>query len=260
MITQWKIATCNTRGMNNSAKQEDIIKWHIQKQHTITCISETRLNETTAKWLKNKNKEVNILHTTNSDDTNGSGAGIIINRTLLPHIHQIKEQPGRCLTIILKFKNKVSIAISSIYGKANRDKKITREITKHLQQHHQHSTHSIIAGDFNEQRLKPKGLLKWMNAHQLTNLAKLYKKESQPTWTNGHSETTIDYIWLSHHLASQTTSLNIQNTNPHFDTNHQSITTTLHITQIQPQPNTRTRRKKRKIFNLRDIPEETWKK
>ena len=132
MITQWKIATCNTRGMNNPAKQEDIIIWHIQKQHTITCISETRLNETTAKWLKNKNKEVTILHTTNSDDTNGSRAGIIINRTLLPHIHQIKEQSGRCLTIILKFKNKVSIAISSIYDKANRDKKITREITKHL--------------------------------------------------------------------------------------------------------------------------------
>ena len=154
----------------------------------------------------------------------------------------------------------MSITISSIYGKANCDKKITREITKHLQQYYQHSTHSIIAGDFNEQRPKPKGLLKWMNAHQLINLAKLYKKESQPTWTNDHSETTIDYIWLSYNLASQTTSLNIQNTNPYFDTDHQSITTTLHITQIQPQPNTRTRRKKRKIFNLRDIPEETWKK
>src|SRR4051812_47397928 len=139
MTTQWKIATCNTRGMNNPAKQEDIIKWHIQKQHTITCISETRLNETTAKWLKNQNKEVTILHTTNPDDINGSGAGIIINRTLLSHIHHIKKLPGRCLTIVLKFKHKVTITISSIYGKANCDKKITRDITKHLQQHHQHS-------------------------------------------------------------------------------------------------------------------------
>ena len=95
-------------------------------------MSETRLNHTTAKWLKNQHKEVTILHTTNPDDINGSGTGIIINRILLPHIYYIKELPGRCLTIVLKFKHKVSITISSIYGKANRDKKITREITKHL--------------------------------------------------------------------------------------------------------------------------------
>ena len=150
MSHKWKIAACNVRGMNYPAKQQDIFTWHNTQQHTITCISETRLNQQSARFLKHQNPQTIFIHTLDPQDTNGSGTGIIINRNLAPHIHSINEVPGRCITIQLKFKAKVNVTISSIYGKANRDKKIARDITKHLHKHYQHITHSVIAGDFNE--------------------------------------------------------------------------------------------------------------
>ena len=105
--------------MNHPAKQQDIINWHNTQQHTITCISKTRLNQQTATFLKHQDPYITFIYTSNPLDTNGSGTGIIINRKLTPHIHSINEVPGRCITIQLKFKHKIDITISSIYGKAN---------------------------------------------------------------------------------------------------------------------------------------------
>ena len=119
MKDKWKIAICNVRGMNQPAKQQDIIEWHNFQQHTITCISETRLNQQSATFLKNQNSQTTFIHTSDPQDINGSGTGIIINRNLAPHIHSINEVPGRCITIQLKFKHKTDVTISSIYGKAN---------------------------------------------------------------------------------------------------------------------------------------------
>src|SRR5215204_1919040 len=187
--------------MNQPAKQEDIIQWHIDNNHTITYISKTRLSQQQARFLKHKHLHTTFIHTSNSTDVNGSGAAIIINQNLTSHLHSIHEVPGRCITIQLKFKHKTSVTVSGIYGKANWDKRITCTITQHLQQQHQHSTHSIIAGDFNEHHNHPKGLLKWLHSNHLVNCARLYNKENEPIWTNGHSKTTIDFIWLSPNLA-----------------------------------------------------------
>src|SRR3954468_21151381 len=160
MSYNWKIAACNVRGMNYPAKQQDILEWYNTQQHTITCISETRLNQQTATFLKYQNSQTTFIHTSDPQDINGSGTGIIINRNLTPHIHSINEVPGRCITIQLKFKYKTDVTISSIYGKANQDKKTARDITKHLLKHHQHSKYSIITGDFNENLQQPKIILK----------------------------------------------------------------------------------------------------
>ncbi|KAG9305301.1 hypothetical protein G9A89_007796 [Geosiphon pyriformis] len=39
----WKMATCNIRGINNSAKQEDIIYWHKNMDNVISVVTETKL-------------------------------------------------------------------------------------------------------------------------------------------------------------------------------------------------------------------------
>src|SRR3954465_15933451 len=132
MTEQWKIGTCNTRGLNNQDKQNDVTEWHIDNHMTITSITETRTNNMTNKFLKNHNKEVLIYSTSDPNDINGSGAAIIINRNLGAHIHEIIEESGRAITLILKFKRKTNIAITSIYNKANRDKRISRQIIEHL--------------------------------------------------------------------------------------------------------------------------------
>ena len=59
-----------------------------------------------------------------------------------------------------------------------------------------------------------------MQAWNLINIAKLYRLEHQPTWSNDHSESTIDYIWMNPNMANKTTTLQIESVEEHFSTNH----------------------------------------
>ena len=122
MTEQWKLGTINVRGLNNQDKQDDTIEWRTSNKMTISSIIETRTNEITNRFLKNHYREVLIYTITDPKDINGSGTAILINKTLSAHIHNVQEVPGRAITLTLKFKNKVTVTITSIYNKANNDK------------------------------------------------------------------------------------------------------------------------------------------
>ena len=129
---QWKLDTVNVRGLNNQDKQDDITEWHSNNKFTISSIIEIRTNEITNRFLKNHYKEILIYATTDPKDINGSSTAILINKTLSAHIHKVQEVPGRAITLTLKFKNKVTVTITSIYNKANKDKRISHQIIDHL--------------------------------------------------------------------------------------------------------------------------------
>ena len=243
-MNDWKIATTNARGINNSKKQQDITKWHQENQHTISIITKTRLKLPTAQFLKKQHPKLIQLHSTDPNNPNGSGVAIIINRTLAPHIHQISEVPGRCITVHMKFKGKITITITGIYNQANKDKNTAHSITKHLQHHHQHSTHSIIGGDFNESISKPRILLKWIKKMKYTNLAKLFKQEQTPTWTNGNTNSTINFIWTSHNLATHTNQFTVNSTNNFFSSDYQAITCNINLISITQQRHLKLKRKR----------------
>src|SRR4051794_14174736 len=116
---QWKLGTINVRGLNNQDKQDNIIEWHTSNNITISGITETRTNEITNRFLKNHYKEILIYATTDPKDINGLGTAIIIDKTLSAHIHNIQEVLGRTITLTLKFRNRITITITSIYNKAN---------------------------------------------------------------------------------------------------------------------------------------------
>jgi Endonuclease-reverse transcriptase len=257
-MNNWKIATTNARGMNNPEKQQDIIKWHQENQHTISIITETRLKPLTAQYLKKYHPEILQLHSTDPNNPNGSGVAIIINRTLAPHIHQISETAGRCITIHLKFAGKITLTITGIYNQANKNKNTGHSITKHLQHHHQHSTHSIIGGDFNESITKPRILLKWIKKMKYVNLAKIFKQTQTPTWSNGMTHSTIDFIWTSHNLAIHSNQFIINSTNHFFNSDHQAISTKIDFTSISRQIHPKLKRKRRKIFDLSNITPDKW--
>src|SRR3954469_582457 len=107
--------------MNNPDKQNDIMRWHTENEHTISILTETRINNNTATFWKKRFPEQVIFHTDNSQDINGSGVAIVINRDLASHIYQISEISGRCISIILRFRRGVSVAVSGIYNKGNGD-------------------------------------------------------------------------------------------------------------------------------------------
>src|SRR4051812_5705144 len=257
-MNNWKIATINTRGLNNPEKQQDIIKWHQHNQHTISIIMETRLKPPTAQFLKKQHPDILQLHTTDPNNPNGLGVGIIINRLFAPHIHQITEVPGRCITIHLKFTGKITLTITGIYNQANKDKNTAHSIIKHLQHQHQHSTHSIIGGDFNEPITKPRILLKWIKKMKYINLAKILKQDQTSTWTNGIIHSTIDFIWTSHSLATHTNQFTINSSTQFFNSDHKVITTQINLTSIIQHNHSNLKRKRRKIFDLTNIEPEKW--
>ena len=179
---------------------------------TISSITETRTNEITNRFLKNHYKEVLIYATTDSNDINGSGTAIIIDKTLSAHIHNVQEVPGRAITLTLKFKNRITMAITSIYNKANRDKRISREIIDHLKQN-EHIENQIIMGDLNENQRTKGPILKYLgNNSNLVNIATITEQENQPTWQRGTSKSTLDYIWTTPSILSNLTDFGIHNT------------------------------------------------
>ena len=164
---------------------------------TISSITETRTNKITNRFLKNHYREVLIYATTDPKDTNGSGTAILINKTLSAHIHNVQEVPGRAITLTLKFKNKVTVTITSIYNKANKDKRISRQIIDHLKLN-EHIENQVIMGDLNENQKSKGPILRYLEGTgNLTNIATINSQENQPTWQRGTSTSTIDYIWTT---------------------------------------------------------------
>ncbi|KAG9289464.1 hypothetical protein G9A89_008025 [Geosiphon pyriformis] len=74
----WKIAMCNVCGLNNSAKQDDVIRWHKNMGNLVSIFTESK--------LKGK------------------------------HVYKISEVSGQLLSIKLLFKNKLSVSILGIYA------------------------------------------------------------------------------------------------------------------------------------------------
>ena len=256
MIAKWKIGTCNIRGLNNQDKQDDTINWHIENHLTISSITETRTSPLTNRFLKNHYKEVLIYATTDPDDINGSGIAIIIDRALSAHIYEIQEVPGRTITLVIKFKGKVSIAITSIYNKANRDKRISRRITEHLEKLN-NIQYQIIMSDFNENQSKSGPISKFLKKKNMVNLARLEGKETENTWYSGNRVSTIDYIWTTATMAGKFTNFGIHDPEEWLDTDHRALIATMDTEELEHRK-IKPRKKHRKIFNIRKARDKNW--
>ncbi|KAG9307744.1 hypothetical protein G9A89_023309 [Geosiphon pyriformis] len=81
----WKIAMCNVRRMNNSAKQEDIIHWHRNMNSLVSIITETKLKDKVQPWIANKFDGVWVFVSGLDSGYLGSGVAIIMNNTLAKH-------------------------------------------------------------------------------------------------------------------------------------------------------------------------------
>src|SRR5436309_2122520 len=119
MMYEWKIATINVQGINLQAKRDDIIEWYWKKENTISSLTETKIPRSTADYIKKQYKDIIIFSTTDDENINSSGTSIIINSNLSTHIHQITAIPGRTITLLLKFRGRTSIAITSVYNSSS---------------------------------------------------------------------------------------------------------------------------------------------
>ncbi|KAG9304382.1 hypothetical protein G9A89_019944 [Geosiphon pyriformis] len=114
----WKIAMCNIRGMNNPAKQADVICWHKEMDNMISIITETKLKGRIHSWIANRFPGVHVFVSSLNSGYLGSGVAIVMNIALTKHVCKISKIPGRLLSVRLLFKNKLSVSVLGLYAGA----------------------------------------------------------------------------------------------------------------------------------------------
>ncbi|KAG9297048.1 hypothetical protein G9A89_000427, partial [Geosiphon pyriformis] len=82
----WKIVMCNVKGLNNSAKQDDVIHWHKEINNMISIITETKLRGKIHSWIMNKFDNVWVFISGLDSGHLCSGVVIIMNNSLARHV------------------------------------------------------------------------------------------------------------------------------------------------------------------------------
>ncbi|KAG9304462.1 hypothetical protein G9A89_020026 [Geosiphon pyriformis] len=220
------VVTCNVRGMNNPAKQRDIIYWHKEMNNLVFIITETKLKDKVCPWIINKFDSVRVFTSGMDSGYLGSGIAIIMNNFLASHMCKVSEVSGWILFVKLLFKNKLSVMILGLYAGASlvvwfsQAGNINSLIAKAVNE----SFFVILGGDFNED-----------NSHKCTSFRKCFDLslvnalarssfDKILTWYNFCSVAkTIDYMFISLNLVNAIVDHNVASVKDYFNTNYMAI-------------------------------------
>ncbi|KAG9299548.1 hypothetical protein G9A89_020719 [Geosiphon pyriformis] len=100
------VATCNVRGMNNPAKQENIVRWHKDIDNLVSIFMETKLKNKACPWLVDKFDDVCVFSSGLNSGYVGADVAIVINRFLAKYVYKISE-------------NKLLVSILELYAGAS---------------------------------------------------------------------------------------------------------------------------------------------
>ena len=132
----------------------------------------------------------------------GTGTGIILKKPLGDHIYKIEEKEGRLISLYMKFKGKITIQVTGIYGVASKDPLAlqTKELLNNTLNHITNNNNlHIIAGDINEDREHHRqtdtlDLLDSKNLFDITS----NMDNANFTWQNSNRHTQTSGLHLRH--------------------------------------------------------------
>ncbi|KAG9305598.1 hypothetical protein G9A89_001659, partial [Geosiphon pyriformis] len=188
----WRVATCNIRGINNPAKQKDIICWHKDMNNLIFII----INKFSSVWVFTS--ELDSGHM-------GSGVAIIMNIFLVQHVCKVSEMPGQLLSIKLLFKNKLSVLILGLYIGASSVVRFsqTGKINSFIAKTVNKVFFVVLGRDFNEDSVHKCASFKRCLDLGLVNSLLGSPVVKVFTWENLRGvKKTIDYILVSSNLVN----------------------------------------------------------
>ncbi|KAG9305670.1 hypothetical protein G9A89_022592 [Geosiphon pyriformis] len=172
----WKIATCNAHGINVSAKQKDIVCWHIDSENMVFIVTET-------KFL-------------------GAGVIIIVNNSLAHHVSKVEEVPGCFFSVQLLFKDKLSVVILGLYVGASAETRFGQacEINSFIAKTANSFTFMVLGGDFNEDGSRKSASLKFCSDLGLVNSFSGHPL-SLSSALAGHEITSVSDFFNTNHNA-----------------------------------------------------------
>ncbi|KAG9296571.1 hypothetical protein G9A89_015163 [Geosiphon pyriformis] len=191
-------------GINNSAKQKDVIHWH-----------------------KDINNIISIVFTFGLDSSYlGSEVAIVMNVVLAKHVCKVSKILSWLFSIKLFFKNKLSVSILGLYVEVflaicfSQAGKINFLIAKTVNK----SFFIILNRNFNKNSLYRCASFKKCLSLGLINSLAGSLVANKPTWENSRGIIkTIDYVFIFSNLINLIVNYNIDNIGKYFDINHQAV-------------------------------------
>ncbi|KAG9284571.1 hypothetical protein G9A89_000654 [Geosiphon pyriformis] len=226
----WKIVTCNVRGMNNPAKQDNIICWHNDMNNLISIFMETKLKERVHIWIVNKFDGVRVFISGLDSGYLDAGVVIVVNSSLVRHVYKVSEVFGWLLSIKLLFKNKLLVLVLGLYTSAllvvwfSQAGEVNSLITKAVNK----SSFIILGGNFNKDGLcKSVSFTKCLNLGLVNSLMGSPVVKS-PTWENSRDvKKTIDFVFVSLCLVNAIMYCNVLEVGEHYDTDYWAVSVSI---------------------------------
>ncbi|KAG9290028.1 hypothetical protein G9A89_010334 [Geosiphon pyriformis] len=247
----FSIATCNVRGMNVSAKQKDIVRWHKDMGNLVSIFTETK--------LKNR-----VFISGLDSGYLSAGMAVVMDSSLARHVCKVSEVPGQLLFVRLLFKNKLSVSILGLYAGASLVVRFSQadEINSLIARAVNESSFIVLGGDFNEDGSHKSASFKRCFDLGLVNSLVGSPAAKMPTWENSRGvKKTIDYVFVSLSLVNAIVHYEVLNVSGHFDTDYQAVSVDLglgglldtHLNSLRKQVNRDYWK-----FNVKDANKAKW--
>ncbi|KAG9286107.1 hypothetical protein G9A89_022784, partial [Geosiphon pyriformis] len=179
---------CSGLGINVSAKQVDVLYWHVKSGLMVFFITETKLNV---------------------------GVAIIMNNSLAHHVSKVEEVPGQVIAVRFLFRNKLSVSVIGLYADASSGVCFsqTSEVNSLIAKAVNSSTFVVLGGDFNKNRSERSASFKFCSGLGLVN-----------SFSNSRGvKKTIDFIFVSENLVSAVAGHRVGSVSDFFDTDHNAV-------------------------------------
>ncbi|KAG9296279.1 hypothetical protein G9A89_014871 [Geosiphon pyriformis] len=211
----WKFATCNVRGMNNSTKQKNIIRWHKKMNNLVSIITKTKLRGKVCLWIADKFNGVQVFTSGLDSGHLDAGVAVIMDVSLAYHVCKVFEVPGQLLSIKLLFKDKLSFSQADEINSL-----IAKTVNK--------SSFIVLGGNFNEDSsCKCASFRKCLDLGLANSLVESLAVKLL-TWTNSRGvRKTIDFVMVFSNLVNVIVHRSVSDVGEHFETNHQTVSVSL---------------------------------
>ncbi|KAG9290646.1 hypothetical protein G9A89_011609 [Geosiphon pyriformis] len=211
MALEASVSSVLEKGMNNPAKQADIVCWHKDMNNVISIITETKLRCKIRSWIANRFSGVYVFVFGLDLGYLSSDVTIIMDVALAKHVYKISEVPGYLLAIKLLFKNKLSVSVLGLYAGTSASMRFSQanKINALIASTVNESSFIILGGDFNKNGFRKSASFKKCGALGLSNSQSVAK--------------TIDYLFVSPNLVNVIVDRSVLDVSGFFDTDHQSV-------------------------------------
>ncbi|KAG9299131.1 hypothetical protein G9A89_020444 [Geosiphon pyriformis] len=207
------ISVCS--GMNNPAKQKDIIRWHKEINNMVSIITETKLRSKVHSWIADKFDDVRVFTSGLNSGHLGMGVAVVLDISLARHVYKVSEVPGWLLSIKLLFKDKLSVLILGLYAGAS-----SAAVNE--------SSFTVLGGNFNEDdSCKYASFRKCLDLGLANSLVGSLAVK-MPTWANSKGvKKTIDYVLVSSNLVNAIVHRGVSNAGEYFEMDYQAVSVSL---------------------------------